>query len=386
MGRDKNGQQRRSKARGGTPPCHHVAVPDEVRSRSRSHTRGRTPSRSPRMRRSRRRSPSRRSRRSRSTSRHPESREQLRRLNFKDRRLASKSRSRSPISGRSDRRSSNVDEVQSMFFKKFLNVMNNVRSSSDGDRFPVLNVVPEFNPHNKEQTIDSWIHKVDECSQIYGWNDRQVVHYAMPKLTGVAKTWYQGQPSLLHTWSEWKTLLRENFPTRENYADLLQEMLNKRVRYGDALDLYYYSKMNLLNRCEITGRRAVDCLLAGIDDRNVRVGGQSAGFTEPEQVLKFLKSIKLGNDKDNVDAGRARDRDRQNQNLSHLSVDKLIDKPASTTQKQGHSMTCYNCNEEGHPFFRCPKPKLHCTNCRLLGHVSADCPKLKQNVSLEEKK
>lgn len=264
--------------------------------------------------------------------------------------------------------------------------MNNLKPNSDSDKFPNLNVVPDFDPLNKEQTVDNWIHKVDECAQIYGWSDRQIVHYAMPKLVGIAKTWYQGLPSLLYTWTEWQVKLRESFPTRENYADLLSEMLNKRARYGESLDLYYYSKMNLLNRCDITGKRAVDCLLAGIDDRNVRVGGQSAEFKEPEQVLKFLKSIKVGQDKTNNDSSRNRDIEKRHNNRSNNNSDRLINKP-STSQRPNPNTNgaCYNCNEKGHPFFRCPKPKLLCTNCKWLGHTDADCPKLKQGAVTENK-
>ncbi|KAH9638277.1 hypothetical protein HF086_013715 [Spodoptera exigua] len=79
-----------------------------------------------------------------------------------------------------------------------------------------------------------WISKVDECAEIYNWNDRQTVHYALPKLVGHAKTWYQGLPTIRHSWKEWKVLLRESFPSTENYAELLTEMLNRRARPGDS--------------------------------------------------------------------------------------------------------------------------------------------------------
>ncbi|XP_050342349.1 serine/arginine repetitive matrix protein 2-like [Nymphalis io] len=36
------------------------------------------------------------------------------------------------------------------------------------DGFPNNNVVPEFDPKSKNQTIDTWLHKVKECSEIYG--------------------------------------------------------------------------------------------------------------------------------------------------------------------------------------------------------------------------
>lgn len=68
----------------------------------------------------------------------------------------------------------------------------------------------------------------------------------------------------------------ESSPTLENYEELLIEMLNT----------FNYAEY----------------LIAGIDDRNVRVGRQCAEFTEPEQVVKFLKSIKVGQNRVNNNA------------------------------------------------------------------------------------
>lgn len=73
------------------------------------------------------------------------------------------------------------------------------------------------------------------------------------------------------SWPEWKNKLLESFPSSDDYAELLTEMLTKRVTYNESLELYYYEKINLLNRCEIYGKRAVDCLLYGIEDRSLRL-------------------------------------------------------------------------------------------------------------------
>lgn len=51
----------------------------------------------------------------------------------------------------------------------------------------------------------------------------------MPKLTGVAKTWYQSLPTMSFSWSEWKIKLMESFPSSDDYAELLNEMLVRRV-------------------------------------------------------------------------------------------------------------------------------------------------------------
>ncbi|KAG6453875.1 hypothetical protein O3G_MSEX008381 [Manduca sexta] len=111
------------------------------------------------------------------------------------------------------------------------------------NNFPVsFSVVPEFDPSDNSQTMESWINKVNECAQIYSWNDRQVCHYALPKLTGLAKRWYQGLPSVLFSWAMWIEKLKLAFPSNENYGDLLSSMLKIRCRFGQPLErITHYS-------------------------------------------------------------------------------------------------------------------------------------------------
>jgi hypothetical protein len=220
------------------------------------------------------------------------------------------------------------------------------------------NAVLEFDPANKEQTIDSWIKKVEECSTLYKWSETQLIHYALPKLGGVAKVWYQGLPSLSHTWLEWKEKLTKTFPTVQNYAQLLHEMLDRKVRHNETLETYFYHKNNLLNRCDITGKRAVDCIIYGLDDKGVRLGAQAGKFNEPEDLLSYLKSIKVEDTKER-----------------RIPFHRKANETQYDTTKSG-TIRCFNCNEIGHPSFRCSKPLLTCTICKRLGHQSTNCRRL----------
>ncbi|KOB65405.1 Uncharacterized protein OBRU01_17788 [Operophtera brumata] len=271
----------------------------------------------------------------------------------------------------------------SIFFEQILKVLKN--QSNERDTFPVLNnVLPEFDPLCKEQLITVWLSKVDECAEIYKWNDRQTIHYALPKLTGHAKLWYQGLPSLKRTWSEWKLLLKESFPATENYAGLLTEMLNKRVRFGESLEIYYFSKINLLNRCKIFGKEAIDCIVHGVDDRGVRVGALAANFEKPEQVLQFFKTIKV-QVKDSIEYNR-KDKRPSNLNTINRSTYKSNEQTNPPKSRQNFdSVTCFNCKEKGHPCSRCPKPIVKCLYCRFIGHATSDCPKKNPKPESKEK-
>lgn len=145
-------------------------------------------------------------------------------------------------------------------------------------------------------------------------------------------------------------------------------MLGKRVRYGESLEHYYYTKINLINRCRLTGRQAVDCVLHGVDDRAVRVGAQAAQFSEPEQVLKYFRTVKVANSRENNDQYRKNKNDKNlsSTNPSHKS---MLSKPGSSNS----NIKCFNCNQQGHPSFKCDKPLVKCTQCDRLGHQTANC-------------
>lgn len=96
----------------------------------------------------------------------------------------------------------------------------NSRSSFNNN---LNNVIPEFDPSNRAQTIESWLRKVNECAVIYNWDEKQVVHFSLQKLVGLAKRWFEALPTVIYTWSEWQEKLRKAFPSEENYGRLLEE-------------------------------------------------------------------------------------------------------------------------------------------------------------------
>lgn len=223
------------------------------------------------------------------------------------------------------------------------------------------NTVPEFDPANKEQTIDLWISKVEECAAMYNWSEIQLLHYALPKLIGLAKVWYHGLDSLNHSWAKWKELLTKQFPTVQNYAQMLHEMLDRKVRHNETLETYYYHKINLLNRCNIIGKRAVDCLIYGLEDKGMRLGAQAANYSHPEELLAYFKSIKIEDTKD--------------KSYRQPFLRRRVDGPTNNVSRST-TLRCFNCSEVGHPSFKCTKPLLTCSICKRIGHQSANCKRL----------
>ncbi|XP_022836865.1 uncharacterized protein LOC111364243, partial [Spodoptera litura] len=268
-----------------------------------------------------------------------------------------------------------LDANTNVIVSVFKELMQTMKADGGNERFPVLNVIPEFDPSKRTQTVETWINKVNECSQIYNWTERQTLHYALPKLAGLAQKWYQGLPSMLFSWSEWQNKLKLAFPSDQNYGQLLTEMLACRAEFGESLEEYFYQKVVLLNRCNIHGKNAIDCILFGIEDRSVRTSAEATQFTEPDKLLVYLRNIRTTK--------------KYNKPNSSLRVGNAENKQSKTLKgpqnehdgnNRNYRLTkCYNCGEEGHPYFKCKLPIKRCDKCRQVGHLAGGCPCTKES-------
>ncbi|XP_073953524.1 uncharacterized protein [Choristoneura fumiferana] len=225
------------------------------------------------------------------------------------------------------------------------------------------NILPDFDPSTKNQRIDIWLKKVNECASVYGWDERTTTHFAMQKLQGLAKTWYQSLNTILFTWPEWQEKLISAFPCEQNYGQTLEDMIKRKSKFNEPIEVYYYEKLSLINQCEIEGRRAVDCIIHGLSDRGLRLGALALRCSQPDQLLQYLLSNK---DPNQISGG-----DRlplRNKNFSNTNVNN-----ARSEGKPTPPIGCYNCREKGHSFLYCPKPLVRCTQCNKVGHTAEKC-------------
>lgn len=240
---------------------------------------------------------------------------------------------------------------------------HSTQSAQTSQKIDFKNILPSFDPSSKTQRIDVWLKKVNECASVYGWDDKTTTHFAMQKLQGLARTWYEGLNSILFSWKEWEEKLVSAFPFDQNYGQALEEMLRRKSKFNEAIEVYYYEKLTLLNRCDIVGKRAVDCIIHGISDRTIKSGALALRCLHPDQLLQYLASNK-----------------DSNQSLvdRNLFKSKTSDSVANSSSKpkvgfRQPSAGCYNCKEKGHSFLHCPKPLLKCSKCSKIGHTSDNC-------------
>lgn len=229
------------------------------------------------------------------------------------------------------------------------------------------NVIPDFNPQAKAQSMRDWLSKINESATVYGWSEQQTIYYSLPRLTGLAKRWYDGLTSVKFSWAEWQKKLLKAFPCEENYGDLLTELLSRKSKRYETLEEYYYDKIRLINHCEIVGLKAVDCLTHGIYDNNIRMNAQGQCFKEPEDVLTYFRKISTKREEMTKTSMGVRNRPMFIPTKRTQSGPLLEDKPRRP------DTLCFNCNEKGHFWPSCLQDLIRCGKCKRVGHTAAKC-------------
>ncbi|XP_031330617.1 uncharacterized protein LOC116161422 [Photinus pyralis] len=226
--------------------------------------------------------------------------------------------------------------------------------------------IPEFAPGNPNLSINKWIHKIEQLSAINMWDDATTVYHMQNRLTGLAKKWYENLKTYDYTWVEWKRILVKSFPEHHDFATVLRKLVQRTKSSNESWEHYYFEKMELINACEIKGKKAVSCLIDGIPDATLQAGARAGRYESPSLLYaEYLSTLTSGIS--TIEKVSHRDTANVQKNLTDSSPKKM------EFGNEKRASRCYNCKETGHFSNKCPKPRLECKKCRRLGHSEKEC-------------
>lgn len=282
-----------------------------------------------------------------------------------------------------ERISSTMEKLVETNATMLANVVNPNAAEVRINMVPNGDAIPTFDPSVPGQAITKWLTKVDELRISNKWSSELTAHYALAKLKGLAADWYNGLPSVQHTWDEWKAILAQAFPRSENYPKLLREMLRRVKKSDESYEQYYYAKCKLLTACEIEGKKAVACLIDGLEDDSVANSASAAKLATPTALFEYLMSL------------RENKRDRSISISMNCESRGKVDK----SKDKNKSVQCHKCGRRGHyakycrssvssfPSQSSDKPAnekksiefKQCSFCHRFGHLEANCFKKKNS-------
>lgn len=239
--------------------------------------------------------------------------------------------------------------------------------------------IPEFSPDNRTLTASQWIEKVDQLRQINSWDDVATIYHMQSRLTGNAKLWYHGLPSYNYTWTEWKSLIKKSFPDHRDYATLLQKMLERTKVGGETMTTYYFEKMEMLKACDINGKNAVSCLIAGLPETNLQNAARAGRYESPESLFEeFLSAT--------CDEATHKREKMYRPSVTSKVVDRRRENLKDVQLNRSSNVKCFNCGTKGHIAAKCAKPKIECQHCHLLGHDVTNCWKKNKDTTATDSK
>jgi hypothetical protein len=95
-----------------------------------------------------------------------------------------------------------------------------------------------FDPQST-QSIDTWVHRVDELANNYGWDDRSTTKLIASRLQGMARRWYDAQDHLGMNWREMRAQLAKQFHKPLPFANALREAALYEAQPGQDLSIVF---------------------------------------------------------------------------------------------------------------------------------------------------
>ena len=265
----------------------------------------------------------------------------------------------------------------------FLNISFNIPNPTmpDQEEVPAKNInsVPKFDGRDTSD-VKNWVAAVDDCQELYAWNNKQTLAVVALKLEGQAATWLRAER------------LEENFPTvwktdglLPGLKPLLLARFGKSVSTATAVDAI--SSLKQLPSESVD--RFYDRVRIAVDEKNFSIEPKTGQtyFKAREQDIKIFLLAGLHEELRQIVLGVPNApttllqilpilRTAETERAAKKSQVMKIDTTESSDVEQLEFMVQQFWRDRNRPrgSSSSSKPPLGCWNCNSRSHFRAECP------------
>lgn len=268
------------------------------------------------------------------------------------------------------------DRLKSLenLMQQFLSSQNSVTSRPTFSKsYAKSECIPEFVPGNSSLSCSKWIDKIEQLAEINHWDESLMIYNMQSRLAGLARKWHDNLPSYHMNWTEWKGLLMKTFPEHQDFAEMLRKLVLRQKMPEESWERYYFEKNELLSACDITGKRAVSCLIDGITDPSIQAAARAGRYEEPDRLYaEYLSALKSESSISMTQSVTTRLGKQKGFSFANVRRENTF-KTNNVFKRNNLEQRCFNCKMKGHFANQCTKPKIECKTCNRLGHLAQDC-------------
>ncbi|CAK1592481.1 unnamed protein product [Parnassius mnemosyne] len=221
-------------------------------------------------------------------------------------------------------------------------------------------VIPKFRPEDNTSNVSSWLHKIDQLGEIYGWDATEKQFLMQLRLRGSARRWYDDLDDYNLDWDGWKRALEMAFPRSTDFVSRLEEMLARTKKDSETMTNYFHDKLSLIKKCNIVGENAISCIIRGLP---VELQANAKAYKCRTPQLLYYGYLSSFENYKRIEAATPMRKSLWKRGTTDGS---------SATDQQTGVRQCYICRRLGHVAQDC-RSKQRCENCQRNGHTSATC-------------
>jgi len=229
--------------------------------------------------------------------------------------------------------------------------------SPRSDMTKVINQIRKWGCHFDGKDPLSFLERVEELQQGYGFSGEQLLMGLPELLRGETLLWYRNNRTSWTTWEEFSQEFRQQYLPRRYRTQLVREIQGRMQRPDEPFQKYATAMLTNMRR--------------------------AGGFSQEEQIDRLYENMhpeyKLYVRLDDISnlselSARATEYETIEKQRRELRNKKTTTGPAVAAATYCREECCWKCKQRGHTRFDCKRPpKKFCSRCGKDGVLTKDC-------------